>query len=321
MLMNATIARQDNFMTLIIRWISWTGLSRLSSCASLMFILAASFPANAAISITEAKIAAGRLIVSGTSDLGDTVSLDGYYVTDVTNKSFTFSLVYVPTSCIVSLGAPGTSTPNVRAAIANCAPMPVKALGAWQADRVYQGNDLVERQGVYYVALTNSRQNLNEDPRIAVSFWRAVPLPNATVDQSIIVGARGERGEAGQDGAKGEDGALANMDLNTIKIDLVASSGENGLPKNDWSITSTGSLDVTISKDRRDGFIDLVVPAAKSTHVQSCVLAATSFDTSANHDPARIGQWMVRGEQILIPVSASGATVHIEALLLCPKAK
>lgn len=277
--------------------------------------------ADAAITVSDAKIAGGRLVVTGTSDVGDLVSLDGYYTAEVANKAFSFSLIYVPASCIVSLGAPGTTTPNIRAVVANCAPTPVNAMGEWQNDTRYQPHDLVERQGGHYIALTNPRPNLNEDPLYATSFWRAVPVPNTTADQTLLMGPKGERGEAGHDGAKGDDGALAPYVLHTLKAEITKTQTENGASKSEWKVISRGSLAVKVGNDTHDQMVDLLIPFASVPDFEACTLAATLFEHDGDKSQAGIGRLKRQNDMVILPVRTANTTTHIDALLLCPKAK
>lgn len=290
------------------------------------FVLIAS-QTMAAITVTDAKISGGRLIVSGTSDVGDSVSLDGYYSAEVTNKTFSFSIVYVPASCVISLGAPGTTTPSIRAAVANCAPTPVNPMGTWSAETRYQPNDLVEREKGHYIALSNPRPNVNEDPLTAPSFWRAVPMPHATAEQTLLIGQKGERGEAGRDGAKGEkgdkgeDGVLAQFAFHTIKADLTPPPYENGQPKGDWKVTSSGSLEVTIAKDGRDPYADLLISAKAVSDPESCTFSGTVFDSGADKKQGSFGRLKKMGDTIVLPVRTNGETTRVEAFMLCPKGK
>lgn len=304
----------------------------LNSLFAGLVTMFAAMPAFAAISVTDAKIAGGRLIVTGTSDFGEQVLLDGYYTAEVTNKAFAFSVIYVPASCVVSLGAPGTTTPYIRAAIANCAPMPVNPAGEWSAETRYQPNDLVERQNSQYVALQNPRPNQNEDPLFSTSFWRAVPLPTATAGQTILIGAKGDRGNAGpagRDGAKGdqgekgdkgEDGLLANQVLHTIKAVVMMPPFESGQPKGDWKVTSSGSLAVTIAKEGHDPYAELFLSTASVPDPENCTFSGTVFDDGPENKVGSFGQLRKIGDTIVLPVRTTGDTTYVQAFLLCPKA-
>ncbi len=281
--------------------------------------------AQATIYVTEAKISAGKLVVSGTSEIAGTVSLDGLYTTQVTNKTFGFNLVYVPASCIVSLSAPGATVPNIRAAIANCAPMPVQPAGIWRPDREYRPNDLVERERRQFVALANPRPNLNEDPLFATGFWRALPPQNATAEQTIVVGPQGERGEkgpAGQDGAKGEkgeDGALANYVLHTIKAELIRPASEIGQVHKEWVVTSRGTLAVAVVQETQGAYVDLSLPLFLSPLVDQCILTGTVFD-SLDKKQGGMGRLIKSETSLVLPIRTTGDVTHVDAMVLCPKA-
>lgn len=283
--------------------------------------------AGAAITVTDARIAGGRLIVSGTSDTGDYVSLDGYYTTEVANKAFAFSIVYIPASCVISVAAPGTTAPNIRAAVANCAPMSVNPMGVWNPEIHYRPNDLVEREKGQYVALANARPNVNEDPLTAASFWRPVPMPQSSAESVILIGPKGERGEAGaagRDGAKGdkgEDGLLSQYEFYTIKADLTLPSVENGQPKSNWKVTSSGSLEVSIADDDHDPYADLRIDAKFISDLDSCTFAGTVFDGNPDKPQGGFGRLKKRGDTIVLPVRTVGEATRIEAFLLCPKAR
>jgi hypothetical protein len=95
----------------------------------------------AGIVITDAEIAAGRLTVQGKSPVANqTVELDGRFsVQSDATRAFTFSVVYVPRDCIVSIVA-GASARN--AAIANCAvgqPRGVSVDGAVSLSNILNG--------------------------------------------------------------------------------------------------------------------------------------------------------------------------------------
>ncbi len=92
-------------------------------CAIVLSTLAA-LPVHAAgITISDAKIAAGKLTVVGKSPgANQAVKLDNQFTTTSNAQgTFTFNVVYVPTDCIVRLVAGGAVK---HAAIANCAVAP-----------------------------------------------------------------------------------------------------------------------------------------------------------------------------------------------------
>ena|SRR5690349_9749278 len=74
----------------------------------------------AGLIITDAKIAAGSLRVSGKSPLANqTVDLDGRFsVQSDATRNFTFAVPYVPADCVVEITAGASSK---KAAVASCA--------------------------------------------------------------------------------------------------------------------------------------------------------------------------------------------------------
>ena len=74
----------------------------------------------AGLIVTDAKIAAGSLRVSGKSPLANqTVELDGKFsVQSDASRNFAFAVPYVPSDCVVQITAGASSK---KAAIANCA--------------------------------------------------------------------------------------------------------------------------------------------------------------------------------------------------------
>src|SRR5690242_6451130 len=91
-----------------------------------------SLPAFAGIIVTDAKIASGKLTVTGTNSKASTVvTLDGKYnAMSSATKVFTFNLVYHPDDCVIELMEAGLVAP-VRAVVANCGPRGVNPKGAW----------------------------------------------------------------------------------------------------------------------------------------------------------------------------------------------
>ena len=80
---------------------------------------ASSSLAQAAVSVTDARIEGGKLVVSGTAGSGATIRLDGqekaaFNARSAADGSFSFSLVYHPGDCVVTLQslAPPYLTPG-----------------------------------------------------------------------------------------------------------------------------------------------------------------------------------------------------------------
>jgi hypothetical protein len=121
---------------------------RLLATASLF--MAASFStATAAITVTNAKIAAGVMTVSGTSTTGTHVSLDGLFTEPVgAGGAFSFSVPYHAEDCIVRLTSVGAPTVSARnAVVADCGPRGVIPRGAWLSTTAYVLNNLVTHAG------------------------------------------------------------------------------------------------------------------------------------------------------------------------------
>jgi hypothetical protein len=133
-------------------------------------LAAAAIAAEPDIAVTDARIQAGKLVITGTTAAAQTrLRLDGrsdaaFNTTSAADRRFSFSLVYLPKDCIVSLqrmqGASkiGAATELV---IANCAPSAITPRGAWNPKTSYEGLDLVSHDGSSWLAI---RDNVNQQP-------------------------------------------------------------------------------------------------------------------------------------------------------------
>jgi hypothetical protein len=93
------------------------------------------------IAVSAAKIQAGKLVITGTTALGNTkVRLEGQTAavfnttSHPTAKTFVFSFVYHPGDCTVFLqkvNANNTLGPAVWAVVADCGPLALAPRGAW----------------------------------------------------------------------------------------------------------------------------------------------------------------------------------------------
>ena len=65
--------------------------------------------ASAGIIVTDARIAAGKLVITGTSSNGTSIKLNSLYSAPInaTTRAFKFSLVYLPANCIGTLAVVG----------------------------------------------------------------------------------------------------------------------------------------------------------------------------------------------------------------------
>src|SRR4051794_34608848 len=141
-------------------------LSLATSCALVAFGAAAE-PAD--IEVMGAEIAAGKLVVTGTTRTPymkvrlDARSDPNFNVTSDGKRSFTFRLVYLPSDCIISLRKLTTATKlgaANEAVVANCGPG-LAPRGAWDADTEYSANELVTYGGASWLA---KRDSINQRP-------------------------------------------------------------------------------------------------------------------------------------------------------------
>lgn len=188
-----------------------------SVCFLTITPLALTGPAEAAaITVTDAKVEGGRLIVTGAaSAAGQQVRLDNRF-TAISNvsKAFSFSLAnYLPSDCIVDLTV-GTAT--VTGVVANCG-AGLSPRGPWGTNVSYLANDLVTYQGSSWRA---NRNNTNRPPATSASDWERFA-------------ARGDKGTSGPAGAAGPAGAtgprgLAGRQGDTGAIGPQGPAGETG---------------------------------------------------------------------------------------------
>ena len=116
------------------------------ACGMAIGILAAKSPARAAdITVTDAKIAAGKLVITGKTLTANTqVMLDSLFTATSNNsKIFTFNLAYLPAGCIVNLVEVGSATAATRAVVADCGPKSFNSPGNWTSTTQYTTNDMV----------------------------------------------------------------------------------------------------------------------------------------------------------------------------------
>jgi hypothetical protein len=164
------------------------------------------------VTITDAKIAGGKLVVTGTTLTGNmNLTLDGSFTGKSTAaKAFNFSLVYLPPDCIVSVGKTGAAT-TTQAVVANCAARGLNPQGAWKNTTSYVTNDVVTQLGSAWRAL---KDNKGKSPSAAAipAIWekfvqKGDPGPAGAVGSQGIQGLPGTAGTNGTDGTDGIDGA------------------------------------------------------------------------------------------------------------------
>src|SRR5690349_17572187 len=164
------------------------------------------------VTITDAKIEGGKLVVTGTTATARMkVKLDGQFdATSDGKKAFTFSEVYAPPDCIVNVGKAGAAT-TTPAVVADCA-RGFNPLGAWNAATDYVTDDVVTQLGSVWRAL---KANRNKSPSANASFWEkfvskgdpGVAGPAGATGPRGLTGAQGIQGETGAQGLKGDTGA------------------------------------------------------------------------------------------------------------------
>lgn len=144
----------------------WTasGLFAFSALAT------ATVASAADVTVTDAKISGGKLVVTGSTATPSTwVRLDGQVDSDFNQKSgadssFAFSIVYHPGDCVVDLQklvSPTTLGASTQALVADCGPAGVTPRGAWNQSASYVANDLATYQGSTWRA---RRANAHKQP-------------------------------------------------------------------------------------------------------------------------------------------------------------
>jgi hypothetical protein len=167
----------------------------------------------AAITVTEAKIEAGRLKVSGSSLTGTHVKLDNLAPAPIngSTRQFAYDVVYHPGVCVVNLQLIGATAPKVKAVVAMCGPRGLRPRGAWSATNKYYENDLVTRVGSSWRAkrLATGLVNLNKNPQLVANslYWEKFAARGAR-GPAGAAGPQGLQGPAGPAGAAGSDGAV-----------------------------------------------------------------------------------------------------------------
>jgi fructose-specific component phosphotransferase system IIB-like protein len=186
-----------------------SNLGRVS--ATFLFSTLIATAAQAAnVTITDAMIAGGRLVVTGTTATANMpLTLDGKYTTTSNAKrAFTFSLAYEPSDCLVAVGKTGSVAAPVPAVVANCAARGLNPLGAWSAATDYVTDDVVTQLGSAWRALHN---NTNRAPSSHAALWekfvsKGDPGANGATGPKGDTGATGATGSQGIQGTQGDTG-------------------------------------------------------------------------------------------------------------------
>ena len=163
--------------------------------------------AAAGITITVAKVDAGKLIVTGHSPAANqTVKLDGRFTaTSNASKLFTFNRSdYLPADCVVSLTAGAAS---ITAVVSGCG-LGLSPRGAWVAAANYLADDLVTFQGSTWRAKANNKGKV---PPSTAAIWELFAAkggagPQGPTGATGATGATGPAGVTGPAGAQGPTG-------------------------------------------------------------------------------------------------------------------
>jgi hypothetical protein len=178
-------------------------LARILAIASLSSIASFGVAHAAGVTVTDAKIQSGRLIVTGlTPGPNQQVKLDGRFtVSSNASRAFAFSIAnYLPPDCIVDLVS-GTATGV--GVVANCAARGLSPRGAWATNLTYLRDDVVTFQGSSWRA---KRTNLNKSPATSTLDWEKF-VAKGDAGQQGLAGAAGPAGPAGATGSAGATGA------------------------------------------------------------------------------------------------------------------
>ncbi len=178
---------------------------------AMLLATASLLPANAKVVINKSEISQGKLIVEGTSDTGKTLSLDDTFTATINTKTrkFSFSQVYLPKSCTVSLKLDAANTVAATALVANCGPQGLNARGSWSSARTYVENDVTTYAGSTWRAKANPGINRNQLPTTATAFWEKLAAKGDTGATGLQgpAGPTGPQGDTGPAGPKGDTGA------------------------------------------------------------------------------------------------------------------
>lgn len=172
-----------------------------TSMAFAALIATATMASASQVTITDAKIAAGKLVVTGkASQANARLRLDrklgaGFNVTSGPDRTFSFGVVYLPKNCIVSVQE---ITPSARLGeatdlvVANCAPAGFSPRGTWRKGMVYEASDLVSFGGSSWLAV---QDNINAKPGTSGDWQLFAARGGAS--SSSAAGSNGSDGSAG----------------------------------------------------------------------------------------------------------------------------
>ena len=152
--------------------------------------------ASAGIIVTDARIAAGKLVIAGTSSNGTSIKLNSLYSAPIntTTRAFKFSLVYLPANCIGTLAVVGAAAPTVNAVIASCGPKGLIAKGAWLSTVRYPVDSVVTYNGSAWRA------------KIIVPTGKVAPGITGSSTYWALLVSKGSAGPVGSTGSTGPQG-------------------------------------------------------------------------------------------------------------------
>jgi hypothetical protein len=153
------------------------------------------------VTIRDAKIKNGRLIVTGTTTTAHVPLLLDEHFEDKSNGagSFSFSVVYLPPDCIVSVRRRNSNAHVDRAVVSNCSARGLNPQGAWNAGTQYFENDIVTQLGSVWRA---KRDNKGQSPSSHPAIWEKFVSKGDTGD----TGPKGPKGDTGPQGIQGAQG-------------------------------------------------------------------------------------------------------------------
>ena len=207
----------------------------------------------AGITITDAKVQGGRLIVIGQAPAAlQQLKLDNRFATTSSaSKAFAFSVPgYRPSDCVVEIKA-GASIAS--AVVADCPATGLSQRGAWAAGVAYLTNDLVTFLGSSWRAKANST---GKRPDTNVAAWEKFTSkgdtgaagPKGLTGATGATGPAGPKGSTGATGAKGATGAAGAAGINKVVNVRSLSECPGTIPANSDSHLGSASITVTASQ-------------------------------------------------------------------------